>query len=99
MPGQWCFVPDGGLAVEGGVAVVGVELAGVVEVLPVAALASAAPPPAIAPVAISVAATRMGLMCIGRPSLWLEPNRCAHALETRMKRRRIGRDRVRVLGD
>lgn len=68
--------------------------AGVVEVLPVAALANAAPPPAIAPVTISVAATRMGLTFID-PPLWLEPERRANSLATCRKRRRISRDCVR----
>lgn len=78
----------------GAVWVVVVELAGVVEVLPVAALANAAPPPAIAPVTTSVAATRVGLTFID-PPLWLKPERCANSLTTCRKRRRINRDCVR----
>jgi hypothetical protein len=96
MPRQWC-APDGARAVEGVVGtvlvvvVVAVELAAVVEVPPVAALANAAPPPAIAPVMTSVATIRVGLTFID-PPLWLEPERYANSLTICRKHRSISVD-------
>jgi hypothetical protein len=73
MPGQWCVpgdafgvgVPGDAFGVDAVVGVVAVGVDDVVELPPVAALASAAPPTASAPVTISAATSLPSLICIG----------------------------------
>jgi hypothetical protein len=64
MPGQWC-APGDAFGVDGLVGVLAAGVDDVVELPPVAALASAAPPPASAPVTISAATSLLSLLCIG----------------------------------
>jgi hypothetical protein len=64
MPGQWCARGDA-FGVDGVVGFVAAGVDDLVELPPVAALASAAPPPASAPVTISAATSLLSLTCIG----------------------------------